>query len=132
MPMIESMINWKGDRMLFIKVTEVKWADTKESTDEPTFIEFSVFKKGLLGKLKEIRECEGSCLGFTHDRNGEINLDSFSIQDGNFQEVPLNPQFLNSILRSAQDEMIKAGDTYKASILSRAAQGYFKKYVLKH
>ena len=118
--------------MLFIKVTEVTWADTRESADEPTFIEFSVFKKGLFGKLKEVRECEGSCLGFTHDQNGEINLDSFSIQDGNFQLVPLNPQFLNGILRAAQDEMIKAGDTQKASILSRAALNYFKKYVLKH
>lgn len=118
--------------MLYIKVTEWVWADTRESTDGPTFIEFSVFKKGLFGKLKEIRECEGSCLGFSHDQNGEVNLDSFSIQDGNFQEVPLNPQFLNSILRAAQDEMIKAGETQKASILSRAAQGYFKKYVLKH
>jgi len=118
--------------MLFIKVTEMKWIGTRESTNEPTFIEFSVFKKGLFGKLKEVRACEGSCLGFTHAQNGEINLDSFSIQDGNFQEVPLNPQFLNSILRAAQDEMIKAGETQKANILSRAAQGYFKKYVLKH
>lgn len=115
--------------MLFIKVTEVTWVCTRESTGELTSVEFSVFKKGLLGKLKEVRECEGSCLCFTHDQKGEINLDSFLIMDGNFQAVPLNPQFLNSILIAAQEEMIKAGEAQKASILIRAAQGYFKKYV---
>ncbi len=121
--------------MLYIKVTEWTWADTKESTaPHASFIEFSVFKKGLFGKLKEIRECEGSCLCFEQDQNGEINLDSFVYQDGNFKTVPFNfdAQLLNGILRAAQDEMIKAGETQKASILSRAAQGYFKKYVLKH
>jgi len=121
------LAHWKGGQMLFIKVTEIKWGGTRESPDEPTFIEFAVFKKGLFGKLKEVREYEGSCLGFSHDQNDEINLESFVYQDGNFQIVPFDAQLLNGILRAAQDEMIKAGETQKASVLSRAAQGYFKK-----
>jgi hypothetical protein len=117
--------------MLFINVTEVTWVGTRESTGEITSIEFRVFKKGVFGKLKEVREYEGSCLCFTHDQMGEIILDSFVILDGNFQALPIDPQLLNSILITAQEKMIGVGETQKAEILIRAAKGYFKKYVLK-
>lgn len=110
-----------------IMVNEIKWSNTN---DEPTFIEFSVYKKGLFGGLKEVKDYEGSCLGFIRGKDGEVDLDYFHLMDGNFQAIPFNPHLVICILQAAQLTMSETGDEGKAQILRNASRGFFSKYIL--
>lgn len=107
---------------------EIEWANTN---DDPTFIEFSICKKSLFGRLKEIKDYEGSCLGFNCGKDGEIDLDTLQIMDGNFQAIPFDPQLAIVILQAALLTMSESGDEHKKQILRNASQKLFKKYFLK-
>lgn len=117
-----------------IVVRSIKWAgdDPDDSTDDDaTFIEFSVYKKGLFGGLKEVRDFEGSCLYLSHGKDGEIDLDLMFIQDGNFQAIAFDPLLVIRILQAALHAMPASGDKDKAQIIRSASIRFFRKHYLK-
>jgi len=111
-----------------VVVTNYTWTT---NGDDIITLDFTVYKKGLFGRVKPDRNFDGWGLVFKQLSNSEIDIDSLVIQDGNIRGVPLIPHLAHAVLLAGANTLKKAGEIEEASLLQKASRTFFKKYILK-
>jgi len=100
--------------------TECNWADLAKKPTERTILDFEVYKKSFFGGMKRAMKYDGWCIGFNHHPDGEIDLKTILIQDGNFDIRPLNPDLVIGVLRAAEMRFAEQRDEKKAEVVKKA------------
>jgi len=114
-----------------IRITNIKWENFKAKTkgQDPTIIEFDVYKKGIFGKLKKV---PGEyCLMFDFEKENNININSICLHEMSSGILPLNPHLTYGVMQSAAESMENAGEDEKADIIRKTSKLFFKSKILQ-
>jgi len=119
-----------------VAVTNYVWGS---GGDDACILDFAVLKKGLLGGMKPDRRFAGWALTFFIQEDNQIDIDTISLIDGNFQTVQdghfslraSDYALVNAVLFAGVDTLKNSGEEQKANMVSQARPRFFKKYLVK-